>query len=332
MGIDSRLLTRSPRATIFGFIAFVAIAFASFTLTFAQQAPTSRATTRPTTRGAGRGAPVRYPQSVSPRDTLPFTPTEFTKLNPALPTLIIAGDSTADKGPDAAHRGWASVLIDYFDASKINVINRARGGRSSRSFLHEGLWDPIVAAVKPGDIVMLQFGHNDGGNVTNANGRPDLAGNGDITQDVTRADGTVETVHSFGWYTRKFVKDVQSKGGVAVIMAATPYNRWTDGKFAHRPGDFANIAKEVADQEKVQFMDHTAIIGDRYDALGETTVKSFFMADAIHTNTFGAVVNAEAFVAGLKQLKIKTLVDALNEKGNAIAAYEPVATTQPTSN
>src|SRR5204863_7157799 len=128
----------------------------------AQQKGAAPATPKPT---APKAARPNAPQSVAPRDAEPWTPGDFKSVNPKLPTLIIAGDSTADKGPDAWHRGWAAPLIDYFDTTKINVVNRARGGRSFRSFVREGLWDQVVAAVKPGDLVMTQMRHNDGGDI-----------------------------------------------------------------------------------------------------------------------------------------------------------------------
>src|SRR5204862_2619347 len=85
------------------------------------------------------------------------------RLDPALPTLWIAGDSTAARGRGAMQQGWGVPFADYFDPAKINIANRARGGRSSRTFVSEGLWDQLLAGVKRGDTVLLQFGHNDGG-------------------------------------------------------------------------------------------------------------------------------------------------------------------------
>jgi lysophospholipase L1-like esterase len=282
-------------------------------------------TTQPGRRG-GRGARGPAPQSVSPRDALPFTPADFKSAKPNLPTLVIAGDSTADKGPDAWHRGWAAVLIDYFDADKINVVNRARGGRSFRTFVHEGLWDQLIAEVKPGDVVMIQFGHNDGGDIHNANGRADLPGLGNETQEITRADGSKETVHTFGWYTRKFVQDVRAKDAMPILMTPTAYNRWVNGKYDRRPGVFSDITRQIAEQEKVPLMYHTNIISDHFEQLGEAAVSEFFKADFLHTTTPGAIANAESFIAGVKGLDIQPLVDDLNEKGKAIPAYSPAAT------
>src|SRR5262245_44513956 len=78
------------------------------------------------------------------------------------PTLFIIGDSTV-KNSTAGQLGWGDPIRDLFDLNRINVENRARGGRSSRTFQTEGSWDQIVAELKPGDFVLMQFGHNDGG-------------------------------------------------------------------------------------------------------------------------------------------------------------------------
>src|SRR5256885_17081079 len=85
----------------------------------------------------------------------------FAPLNPALPTIFVAGDSTAARGRGEHQQGWGVPLADYFDPTKVNVANRARGGRSSRTFINEGSWDKLLAEMKPGDLVFVQFSHND---------------------------------------------------------------------------------------------------------------------------------------------------------------------------
>jgi lysophospholipase L1-like esterase len=275
-------------------------------------------------RGAGRGNPA--PQVLIPRDEQPYTPNNFNAIKPNLPTLVIAGDSTADKGPDAWHRGWAAPLIDYFDTSKINVVNTSIGGRSFRSFTREGRWDRIVEALKPGDIVFIQMGHNDGGDVNSPNGRPDLPGTGDETREITRADGTKETVLTYGGYARKWVREAKAKGATPILMSTTVYNRWNNGKYARSGNNTNNLynwMRIVAKEENVQFLDHNNIISDRYEQLGEDAVKQFFAADPLHTTTYGAIVNAELFVSGIKALNIEPLVNALNEKGKAIEPWKP---------
>ena len=82
-------------------------------------------------------------------------------INPDLPSIFIAGDSTAaDGNPDAI--GWGKPFPQFFDPAKINVVNEARGGRSSRTFVAEGLWDKLLVDVKANDYILIQFGHNDG--------------------------------------------------------------------------------------------------------------------------------------------------------------------------
>ena len=75
-------------------------------------------------------------------------PTSTPSLNAALPSIFIAGDSTAARGAGARQQGWGVPFADYFDPTKVNVVNRARGGRSSRTFISEGLWDKLLADVK----------------------------------------------------------------------------------------------------------------------------------------------------------------------------------------
>src|SRR5947207_9353553 len=84
---------------------------------------------------------------------------------PGLPTLYVIGDSTVNNS-GRGMQGWGTPIADLFDRTKINVENKARGGRSSRTYLTEGLWDAVARQLKPGDFVLIQFGHNDGGSLT----------------------------------------------------------------------------------------------------------------------------------------------------------------------
>jgi lysophospholipase L1-like esterase len=77
-----------------------------------------------------------------------------------VPTVWVVGDSTAN---NANRRGWGDPLASYFDQERVRTVNRARAGRSSRTFVTEGLWENVRRELKPGDYVLLQMGHNDGG-------------------------------------------------------------------------------------------------------------------------------------------------------------------------
>src|SRR4030081_3733259 len=103
-------------------------------------------------------------------------PAKTRAATPALPTLFLIGDSTVNT-PTKGVQGWGTPIADLFDKSKINVENRARGGRSSRTYYTEGLWDQVAAALKPGDFVLMQFGPNDGWALTDGRARASLKGN-----------------------------------------------------------------------------------------------------------------------------------------------------------
>src|ERR1051326_1333018 len=135
------------------------------------------------------------------------------------PTLHLIGDSTVNT-PTKGQQGWGAPLPSFFDQSKIGVVNRARGGRSSRTYLTEGLWDAVAAELKPGDFVLMQFGHNDGGSLTDGRARASLKGNGEETQEVEiPATGKKETVHSYGWYLRKYIGDTRAKGATPIVLS-----------------------------------------------------------------------------------------------------------------
>src|ERR671932_761744 len=101
------------------------------------------------------------------------------------------GVTTANNNANGA-QGWGDPFVAFFDASKINVLNRARAGRSSRTFLTEGLWDKVLQDLKPGDFVLIQFGHNDGGPLDTGRARGSLPGLGEEAKEVTMPDGRKE--------------------------------------------------------------------------------------------------------------------------------------------
>ncbi len=108
-----------------------------------------------------------------------------------VPTVWVIGDSTAN---NVDHRGWADPFAGYFDQQKAHTENRARAGRSSRTFITEGLWEKVRAELKPGDTVLIQFGHNDGSAPDKDRARGSLPGLGEESQEFTLPHGNLETV------------------------------------------------------------------------------------------------------------------------------------------
>jgi len=104
------------------------------------------------------------------------------------PNFYIIGDSTVKNGDGTGKSqlwGWGSFVADYFDTTKISVRNEAIGGRSSRTFLTEGRWDKVLANLKEGDYVIMQFGHNDSGPLDDtARARGTIKGIGEESKEV----------------------------------------------------------------------------------------------------------------------------------------------------
>ncbi|HHY86772.1 MAG TPA: GDSL family lipase [Verrucomicrobia bacterium] len=238
-----------------------------------------------------------------------------------MPTLFIAGDSTAANGtPDAI--GWGRMFADYFDPARMRVVNRAIGGRSSRTFVSEGRWDRLMEEVKAGDFVIIQFGHNDGGPIDSPPARGSLPGLGEETREVT-VNGRQEIVHTFGWYLRKMISDTRAKGATPILASLTVRNFWKDGRVERGSGRFGAWTREVAEAEKVAFIDLTKLIADRYDQMGPVEVNSFFPRDHVHTSWDGARFNARLMVSGLKGLREQSIIRGLSREGRSLPTAEP---------
>lgn len=220
------------------------------------------------------------------------------------PALHTIGDSTV-RNANKETWGWGTPIADLFDTTRIHVENNAMAGRSTRTFLSEGRWNKVLETLKPGDFVTMQFGHNDGSapDTTKAGRRGVLRGTGEETKMLTWPDGKVETVHTYGWYLRKFVREAKAKGAMPIIVSMIPRNQFKDGKVLRVANDFGKWASEVANEEQIYFVDLNRIVADKYDAMGPEKVKAFFPGDHTHTNLEGAKLNALSVTEGIKALK-----------------------------
>jgi lysophospholipase L1-like esterase len=257
----------------------------------------------------------------------PETASAPAPLNPKLPTLFVIGDSTAASN-DGVAIGWAVPFPTFFDLTKINIANRARSGRSSRTFLTEGWWDKVLTDLKPGDFILIQFGHNDGGAINEEppgsknplRARGSLPGLGEEAREIDNImTKKHEVVRTFGWYLRKFINEARTKGATPIVLSTTVRNIWKDGKGERGPGEYGKWSAEIAKTEGVAFIDVTAIIADQYEKMGEGTVQKFFPRDHTHTNADGAELNAASVVAGLKALTKHPLDRFMAAKGLEVA-------------
>jgi lysophospholipase L1-like esterase len=243
-------------------------------------------------------------------------------LNPNLPTLWLVGDSTVKNGSGSGGQGqwgWGDRIAKYFDTSRINVVNRARGGRSSRSYINEGLWAAVLKDAKPGDFVLIQMGHNDGGPLAGDNReRGSIRGTGDESKDVELTlganKGKHETVYTYGHYLRQYVADARAHGMTPILCSPIPRRP----KTTVQPGaadktSYVAWSEEVANATHTPFIPLNTIVLSHYanTSPDELKEKYFTKADDTHTNAAGADLNAACVVEGLRRLEDNPLAPYL---------------------
>lgn len=234
--------------------------------------------------------------------------------------IYLIGDSTmADystyEGEDYLNKryplmGWGQVFQELFDAKALKslshliktdsvlVDNRARGGRSTRTFFEEGRWATVYKELKPGDLVLMQFGHNDAAK--------------EKTERYVATEGYKE-------YIRLFVNQTREKGGIPIVL--TPVNRnypWSDGKLGNVHGEYYAAAVEVAKELDVQLIDLTQRSMDAFTEKGQEYVTThYFMnfeagvypnypegsKDNTHFLPEGAKAVAELVLEGMQELR-----------------------------
>ncbi|QSZ31207.1 hypothetical protein DSL72_000770 [Monilinia vaccinii-corymbosi] len=216
----------------------------------------------------------------------------------AIPTLYLTGDSTMALGGGGPRtQGFGEYLKTSFKG--IRVVNDAFAGRSARSYYNQGRFAAVAAKVVPGDFVLMEFGHNDGGPLTkNEDGRPSCFGGGSETCISPR---TGEIVYTYVHYLLEASKLMTAKGAHVVIASPTPDNPWESGTFAYSPSRFTWYAKSVAEQAGplASFVDHGTYVANIYKSLGAKVVNSYYPKDHTHTSPEGASTVAAAFMKGL---------------------------------
>lgn len=231
--------------------------------------------------------------------------------------LFLIGDSTvADYTLDSGYmekkyplNGWGQVFQPFFrkdslakiknliNADSVLVIDKARGGRSTRTFFEEGRWAEVYKNLQKGDIVMMQFGHNDAA--------------------VDKPERYVNIV-GYKEYLRLYVNQTREKGATPILI--TPVNRnypWKDGKLNNVHGEYPNAVKEVAKELNVKLIDLNQLSIDAFTAKGQAYVTSkYFMnfekglypgypdgqKDNTHFQKEGAVAVAQLVFNGMKKL------------------------------
>jgi rhamnogalacturonan acetylesterase len=243
-------------------------------------------------------------------------------------SLILVGDSTVRTGRGDGGNGqwgWGDRLGPYFDLARVNLVNRAVGGLSSRTYVTYGYWERTLALAKRGDVMLLQFGHNDSSPVNDdSRARGTLPGLGPEIQEIdNRITGKREVVHTYGHYLRRLVAEARARRVQPIVCSPVPRKSWEGGRVVRNTADYAGWAREVARVERVPVLDLNECIARRYEALGPAAVEPLFADERTHTSSDGAALNAECVVAALKGLPRNPLAKSFSSKAAAVAPWRP---------
>ena len=226
------------------------------------------------------------------------------------PVLFLVGNSTMRTGTrgDGSNGqwGWGFYAHEYYDADKITVENLALGGTSPRTFYRE-LWAPIAAAIRPGDYVFLELGHNDNEPKNQVRERASYKPEGvlSITEDsivrINKRTNKMDTIYTFGGYTRRFINEVRAKGGIPVLFTLTPRNAYeADGKTIQRKlSDFTPAIFAIGKEMCVPVIDLNDISAKKLEKYGPWKTDYHFFLDKIHSSAFGAMMNARSAAEGI---------------------------------
>ena len=212
-------------------------------------------------------------------------------------TIHMMGDSTmANKDTTGGNpeRGWGMVLGDYFK-DNVTVMNYAKNGRSSKSFIDEGLWDSVKVHTMPGDYIMIQFGHND-----------------------EKINSPQRYTAPWGEYQdnlRLFIKTAREMGATPVLLTPVARRAFTDGVLdEHTHGEYPAAMRAVAEETGTVLIDMEKATLDWIRAAGDSASRPYFMwvepgtvkaipdgrQDNTHSTEIGARRNCEIVCDSIK--------------------------------
>ena len=194
-------------------------------------------------------------------------------------TIYLIGDSTvADYSLEKEYQtkrfpqvGWGQVFQPFFqkdslkqlknilgNAKEVKIDDRAKGGRSTRTFFQEGRWASVYKSLQKGDVVMMQFGHND------------------ASEEKTERYVNIEGYKEF---LRLFINQTREKGATPIVLTPVARNYpWKDGKLNNTHGDYPQAAKDVAKELNVKLIDLNELSMAFFTSKGQEYVtQNYFM-------------------------------------------------------
>jgi lysophospholipase L1-like esterase len=215
------------------------------------------------------------------------------------PTVHLVGDSTMADKLKLKHpeRGWGQLFREFVLPSA-NIENHAVNGRSTKSFIEEGRWQKVVDRLKPGDWVIIQFGHND-----------------EKENDPTRY---TRPHQEFSDNLRRFLGEARAGGATPVLATPVARRKWLDGELVPTHGDYPAVMRKIAQQESVPLLELERRTAELESQLGEADSKKLHLwfspgehpelpdglTDDTHYSEFGARRVSELAVEEIQRLKL----------------------------
>jgi len=200
-----------------------------------------------------------------------------------VPTIFLLGDSTVCDQPSEPYASWGQMLTRFFGPG-VAIANHAESGESLRSSLGAKRLDKVLSLMKPGDYLLIQYGHND-------------------EKEKGKGIGAFSTFKSD---LKHFVEEARKKGGIPVLI--TPVQRRTfdaSGKITNSHGDYPEAVRQAAKEDGVSLIDLNAMSKDLYEALGpERSGLLFKPGDGTHHNNYGSYELAKCIVAAIEKQKL----------------------------
>jgi len=214
-------------------------------------------------------------------------------------TIWLIGDSTMSIKETKAYpeTGWGMPFVYFWD-STVTIDNRAMNGRSTRTFMEEKRWDPVVANMKEGDYVFIQFGHND---------------------EVPSKKSYVPE-KDFKINLIKYITDTRSKKANPILVTPVARRKFdSTGHIQETHAAYAQIVRDVAKENNVPLIDLSEKSKILYQQLGPDVSKHLFnylmpgehpnypegKQDDTHFSELGARKIAEIVLAEIKNLKLE---------------------------
>jgi len=204
---------------------------------------------------------------------------------PDVPTVFLAGDSTVTDQPFEPGASWGQMLPRFL-SSGIAVANHAESGETLKSFITGLRLDKLLSAMKAGDTLFIQFGHND--------------------QKEQWPQTFADPRFTYPAYLKVFIAEARLRGATPVLVTSMHRRRLdAKGRVEDTLGGYTAAVRQVAREEGVTLIDLHRLSGQLYEALGSERLTAAFV-DGTHHSSYGAYLLASAIVeeVGKTQLSL----------------------------